>query len=66
MRKSNQKKVERLMQLWVVVEKKDLPTLRKMVSEFGAMLGQEVMYFEVAKTEVEFLEPAESKESTDD
>lgn len=66
MRQTGRKRVEKLLQVWVVVEEEDLPDLRKAVSEFGALLEQEVMYFEVADSDVEFLPPARAEEDGDE
>ena len=58
MRQTGEKRVERLLQVWVVVQDEQLPKLRDLVAGFGARLGQEVMYFEVSDSVVEFIPPA--------
>ena len=57
MRQTGEKKVERSLHIWVVLEEEALPTLKQLVGRFGAMLGQESMYFEVAESLVEYLPP---------
>lgn len=62
MRQTGQKQVDRLLEVWVIVEETALPQLRQMVADFGARLGQESMYFEIGASEVEFILPL-SKEN---
>ena len=47
MRQTGEKKVERLLHIWVVLDEAAIPTLRQMVGRFAATLGQESMYFEI-------------------
>jgi hypothetical protein len=58
MQQTGQKKVEKLLQVWVAVAEAQLPLLREMVGKFGALLGQEMMYLEIAESKVEFIPPA--------
>jgi hypothetical protein len=51
---SGDKQVEDSHEVWVVVEEDNLPMLRQPVSRWCALLGQEVMYFEVSAATVEF------------
>src|ERR1700736_6067378 len=46
-----------LEQVWVVVEETDLGALKQLVAQFGVLLNQEPMYFEVADSHVEWLPP---------
>ncbi len=62
MEQTGHKQIDRLLEVWVVVEDMDLPQLRQMVAKFGARLGQESMYFEVGMSAVEFI-PSLSKEN---
>lgn len=55
MRQTSQKQVERLLQVWVVVDEAQLDRLRQMVARFGTLLAQESMYFEVGASQVEFI-----------
>lgn len=57
MQQTGEKKVERLLHVWVVVQEDAVSTLKQMVGRFGAMLGQEYMYFEVGESLVEFIPP---------
>src|SRR5260370_2397789 len=57
MKQTGQKQVERLLHVWVVAEEADIPALKRMVGKFGALLGQEAMYFEVGESFVEFIPP---------
>lgn len=57
MQQTGEKKFERLLHLWVVVEDAANPPLKQMVSKFGAALGQELMYFEIGESVVEFIPP---------
>ncbi len=57
MQQTGAKKVERLLHLWVVLEEGDVSILKQMVAKFGARLGQELMYFEVGESVVEFIPP---------
>jgi hypothetical protein len=63
MAQAGHKQVDRLLHVWIIVEAKELPSLRQMVSGFGALLEQELMYFEIADTQVEFLPPLGGSES---
>jgi hypothetical protein len=58
---SGAKQVDESHELWVVVEEQELETLRKRVSTYCSMLGQEVMYFEMTGGQIEFIkgEPEE-------
>lgn len=66
MRQTGDKKVERLLHVWVVVEEEAVSTLKQMVGRFGATLGQEFMYFEVGESLVEFIPPYREEEKDDD
>jgi hypothetical protein len=57
MQQSGQKKVEKLLQVWVVVDEAELSLLREMVGRFAAKLAQEVIYLEIADAKVEFIPP---------
>src|SRR5437016_4316832 len=46
---------ERNTQVWVVIERHQLPALRRLVVQIGRQLGQEAMYLEVSKGNVEIL-----------
>src|SRR5437660_12367231 len=50
---SGKKYHERNTQVWVVVERHQLPALRRLVVQVGRQLGQEAMYLEVSKGNVE-------------
>jgi hypothetical protein len=65
MQQAGAKRVERLLQVWVIVEEAELSTLKEMVGQFGSRLGQEVMYFEVSDATVEFIPPAPKENSPD-
>jgi hypothetical protein len=66
MGQTGEKKVERLLHVWVVLEEAVIPTLRQMVARFAATLGQEAMYFEIGNSLVEFLPPlSEENESNE-
>jgi hypothetical protein len=65
MQQTGEKKVERLLHVWVIVEEAAIPALKQMVAKFGATLGQEFMYFEVGESAVEFIPPyAEGNSAT--
>jgi hypothetical protein len=66
MKQTGQKQVERLLHVWVVAEEADIPLLRRMVRKYGALLGQEAMYFEVGESRVEFLPPLAEEETSDE
>ncbi len=57
MQQTAQKQVERLLHVWVVLEEAEIPLLKRMVGKFGALLGQEFMYFEVGESVIEFIAP---------
>lgn len=57
MGQTGEKKVERLLHVWVVIEEEAVPTLKEMVGRIGATLRQEFMYFEVGESLVEFIPP---------
>jgi hypothetical protein len=61
MQTTGAKQVDRLLQVWVVVDEGESLALRTMVSRFGALRKQEMMYFEAADSSVEFL-PAMDQE----
>ena len=61
-----QKQIDRLLELWVVVEDIAVPQLRHLVARFGALLGQEAMYFEVGTSTVEFIPLLPQENQTDD
>ena len=65
MRQTGEKKVEKLIHLWIVLEEDQLPRLREQVAEFGDLLDQEVMFFEVGPSEVEFVKPRRKGKSHD-
>jgi hypothetical protein len=64
MRQTGKKQVERLLQVWVVVEEAQLDQLRHMVARYASLLAQESMYFEVAASQVEFIVPLSEKDHT--
>jgi hypothetical protein len=64
MQETAQKQVERLLHVWVVVEEANIPVLRRLVGKFGALLGQEAMYFEVGESLVEFIPPLTEEETS--
>jgi hypothetical protein len=66
MQQTGEKKVERLLHIWVVVEEAAVSTLKEMVGRFGAILGQELMYFEVAESLVEFVPSPREERQADD
>ena len=55
---SGQKQVDRVIEVWVVVAEDDIPELRELVAEIGALLDQESMYFERAGGTVSFVPPS--------
>jgi hypothetical protein len=57
MTQTGEKRAETLLQVWVVIDKKDAPALRQVVAVYAGRLGQESMYFERTLSEVEFVEP---------
>ncbi len=57
MQQTGTKRVERLLQVWVVLEETAIPSLKQMVARLGAKLGQEFMYFEIGESLVEFIPP---------
>lgn len=65
MQQSGQKKVDRLLHLWVVLEETEIPLLKQMVARFAATLGQETMYLEVSDSQVELISP-DGKETTNE
>lgn len=66
MRQTGEKKVERLLHVWVVVEEEAVSTLKQMVGRFGTALEQEFMYFEVGESLVEFIPPHREEEKRSD
>lgn len=66
MQQTGVKQVDRLLQVWVAVEEAELPRLRDMVSGFGALLGQEAMYFEVSQSMVELIPSRPREDSAHD
>jgi hypothetical protein len=66
MHQTGQKQIDRLLELWVVVEDIAVPQLRHLVARFGALLGQEAMYFEVGTSTVEFIPLLPQENQTDD
>ena len=65
MRQTGEKKVDRLLQVWVVVEETAIPEIRQMVARFAESLGQESMYFEVSDSQVELVPPNEAEVKDD-
>jgi hypothetical protein len=65
MRQTGQKQIDRLLEVWVVVEDIAVPQLRHMVAHFGARLGQEAMYFEIGMATVEFIPSLPQGDPTD-
>ena len=61
--RSGDKQVDATLEVWVAVKSTDesLERLRKMVAAFGAVLGQETMYFERTGSKVEFIEAEEPR-----
>jgi hypothetical protein len=55
--KSGEKQVDDSHEVWVAVDEGELEGLRKRVSQFCSLLGQEMMYFEVTEGTVEFIGP---------
>jgi hypothetical protein len=55
MQTTGAKQVDRLLQVWVVVDDQAIPELKQMVARLGSLLGQESMYFEESDAKVEFI-----------
>lgn len=51
------KKVDECTCIWIGVKKADIPALKRLVAEIGALLGQESMYLERSGGRVEFIPP---------
>lgn len=66
MKQTGQKQVERLLHVWFVAEEADIPLLKRLVGKFGALLGQEAMYFEVGESLVEFIPPWRDEETANE
>ena len=66
LKQTGQKQVEHLLHVWVVAEEADIPSLKRLVGKFGALLGQEAMYFEVGESLVEFIPPLVEENLADD
>lgn len=56
--KSDEKKVEDSLEVWVAVEEEDVVALESLVAEFAGLLGQETVYLERAGSEVKFIPPS--------
>ena len=56
--KSGDKKVDRSLEVWVVIEETDQDALKTMVAGFATLLGQESMYLERMNSQVEFIPPS--------
>src|SRR5436190_3524214 len=56
--KSGKRQEDTLLQVWVALDPKDAPALRRVVAVYAERLGQESIYFERAGGTVEFVEPA--------
>jgi hypothetical protein len=56
-RKSGDRQVEDLLEVWVALEETDIPELRRVIAVYAQRLGQESMYFERTKSVVEFIPP---------
>jgi len=54
---SGARQVDVSQEVWVAVAEGELQGLRERVGKYCAMLGQEVMYFEVTDATVEFIAP---------
>lgn len=65
MQQTGRKQADKLLHVWVVVEEEQIPTLRRMVAEFAAVLKQEVMFFEVSDSVIEFIRPTEENHVDD-
>jgi hypothetical protein len=63
--RSGGKQVDTTLEVWVAVEstEESLERLRQMVAAFGAVLGQETMYFDRTGSKVEFIEAEEPRRS---
>lgn len=66
MRSTGKKQVDKLLQVWVVIDEERISQLRRMAGEWCARLGQESMYFEIADSHVEFVPAVEDKETSDE
>lgn len=55
--RSGVKQIDTCLEVWVAVEGDDqsIDRLRRMVASFGALLGQETIYFERTGAKVEFV-----------
>jgi hypothetical protein len=51
------KQVDRLTQVWIVLDDADVPKLRQLIAEIGRELKQEMMYLERSEGAVEFIKP---------
>ena len=60
--KTGKKRVEKLVRLAVVLDKADVPSLRKMVAKWCSILGQETMLLEITDSVVEFVPPGLEEE----
>jgi hypothetical protein len=60
--KSGGKQVDKLLEVWVAPEDKDVPALRQVVGVYAGKLGQESMYFERTGSTVEFVPPLPAEE----
>jgi hypothetical protein len=55
--KRGQKKVDRSLEVWVVIDEQDEDTLKELVGGFATLLGQEAVYLEKAGGTVEYVPP---------
>ena len=60
---SGVKQVERMIQVWVVLDESEIPELRRMTADFCTELKQEAIYFEITGSVVEFVGPQKTQGS---
>ncbi len=54
---TGEKRVEKLVRVAIVLERAELPILRRMVAKWCSLLGQETMLLEITGSSVEFVPP---------
>lgn len=59
--KDGTKQLDRLLEIWILVDKEREPLIRPMVAEFASILEQEVMFLERVESFVDFVSPIEKK-----
>ena len=52
---SGKKQVDKLLKIFVVIERAEISNLKHLVQKFGSQLKQESMYFECSPSRVEFI-----------